>query len=254
LSRLMYLTRLGWLLAIIILGGIAFLIGWLLKGPIVLERTELESFAPVDIIYKAGATILIILASVLLVDIYRMFKFSVGSLRGIPLIKAFIEFIKIVPLHFFAQLRLNKCTFKRYWYIHLMIFYGFGLLMTGPLKSIFPNIYIGFGLLITGTVLIVAGIVLMIIGRLKRKEHVWKYSHHTDWVFITLLFMTVITGILTGVFRALNNPLPAYTTYALHLIFVVLLFLEVPFAKWSHMIYRPFSIYFYRLNQLRGGG
>jgi len=66
LSRLMYLTRLGWLLAIIILGGIAFLIGWLLKGPIVLERTELETFAPVDIVDTAGIAVFIILASILL--------------------------------------------------------------------------------------------------------------------------------------------------------------------------------------------
>jgi ferredoxin len=264
LSRVMYLTRLEWLLAIIIVGGITFLIGWLLKGPIVLERTELATFAPVHIVDTAGIIVFITLASILLINVYRMFKFSVGSLRGISLTKAFIEFIRIVPLHFFTQLRLAKCTFKNYWYIHLMIFYGYGLsfilfvpllrltLSNEPFLFVHPLSIAG----ILSAILLIVGTSLMIKGRLEKKVHVWRYSHHTDWMFIILLFLVTITGILTGVFRTLDYPLPTYISFALHIVLAApFLILEVPFAKWSHLAYRPFAIYFYRLklNQLRGG-
>jgi len=262
LSRLMYLKRFGWLVAVFLLGGIAFLISWLLKGPIVLERTELGTFAPVDIVDTAGIAVFIILASILLVNIYRMFRFTVGSLKGIPLTKAFIEFVKIVPLHFLTQLRLAKCSFRRYWYIHLMIFYGYALafilfvpllrltLSNKPFLLVDPLSIAG----ILSTILLIIGAAFMIKGRLERKTQVWKYSHHTDWMFITLLFLVTITGLLTGVFRTLNYPLPTYITFILHIVLVTpFLVLEVPFAKWSHLAYRPFALYFYRLNQLKEG-
>ena len=261
ISRLMYLSRYGWLLATMILAGIAFIIGWIFKGPIVTERVELETFAPVDVVDTAGIAVFVILASILIVNIYRMFRFSVGSLRGIPLTKAFVELIKIVPLHFFTQLRLAKCSFREYWYIHLMIFYGYGLsfilfvpllrltLTNKPFLLVDPLSIAG----VLSTILLIIGATLAIKGRLEKKTHVWKYSHHTDWMFVTLLFLVTITGILTGIFRTLGYPLPTYIAFAAHIVLVTpFLALEVPFAKWSHLAYRPFSIYFYKLKTLRG--
>ena len=95
------------------------------------------------------------------------------------------------------------------------------------------------------------GIAYMAIGRLKKKEEpVWKHSHSTDWMFLILLFFTVLTGLLVNVFKYLHMPMATYITYTIHLAVVTpLLVLEVPFAKWSHLAYRPFAIYFARLRE-----
>lgn len=262
ISRLMYLTKFGWLIAVIVLAALAFVIGWLLKGPIVLERTELETFAPVDIVDTAGIAVFIILASMLSINIYRMFKFTVGNLEGIPLTKALVELIKTVPLYFLTQLKLARCEYKRYWYYHLMIFYGYGLsfilfvpllrltLSNSPFLFVDPLSIVG----VLSTVLLLIGASTAIKGRIEKKVRIWKYSHHTDWMFITLLLLVTLTGVLTGIFRTLNYPLLTYASFATHIVLVTpFLVLEVPFAKWSHLAYRPFAAYFVRLQLIRGG-
>jgi len=102
------------------------------------------------------------------------------------------------------------------------------------------------------TVGLLYGIAYMAIGGLKKRkeEPVWKYSHSTDWMFFILLFLTTLTGLFVDVFKYLHLPMPTYITYTIHLAVVMpLLVLEVPFAKWSHLAYRPFAIYFARLKE-----
>jgi quinone-modifying oxidoreductase subunit QmoC len=93
--------------------------------------------------------------------------------------------------------------------------------------------------------------ILTIHGRIKKSRPVWKYSHPTDWMYLLLLMLTVATGILTGIFRYIEMPLATYLAFSLHLMIVVpFLILEVPFAKWSHLAYRPFALYFARLKEI----
>jgi hypothetical protein len=105
---------------------------------------------------------------------------------------------------------------------------------------------------IASTVALLFAAAVTINGRIKKERPVWKYSHPTDWMFILLLVSTVITGIFTGVFRSIGLPLATYLTYSLHLMVVApFLILEVPFAKWSHLAYRPFALYFVRLKEIQ---
>jgi heterodisulfide reductase subunit C/quinone-modifying oxidoreductase subunit QmoC len=47
------------------------------------------------------------------------------------------------------------------------------------------------------------------------------------------------------IFGYLEFDLTTHYLYALHLaIAVPMLIIEIPFGKWSHMIYRPLAIYF----------
>ena len=83
------------------------------------------------------------------------------------------------------------------------------------------------------------------IGRIRKKQPYHQYSHSTDWMFLILLWLTTFTGLLVRIFMELDWPIPTYYAFAVHLALVVpLLALEVPFAKWSHLAYRPFAIYF----------
>lgn len=261
ISRLMYLTKFGTLLIMVTVAALTFVVGWLLKGPIVLERTELATFAPVDTVFTAAIVVLTIFALILLINAYRMFRFTVGNLKGIPLSKAFIELVKTVPLHFFTQLKLAKCEYKRYWYYHLMTAYGDGIaiILFIPLLSLTltnsPFLFVDplsiFGII--STALLLAGTSMAIKGRIERKAHVWKHSHHTDWTFIILPFLATLTGILTGIFRTLDHPLPTYAFFTMHIILVTLLLFEGPFSKWSHVIYRPLAAYFAKLQLIKGG-
>lgn len=265
LAKFIYFSRFGWLLATIAVAGIALLAGLIFMGPIVTERTMLETFAPLHVVEGAGIVLLIVLASVLLTNVYRMFRFTVGNLEGIPLSKALRELVIELPKNFLTQIRFSKCTTKSYWYVHLMIFYGYALsfllfvillrytLTNEPFLFVHPLSILG----ILSTIILLFGAFTVIKGRLEKKELRWKYSHHTDWMFVGLLTLVVITGILTGIFRTLNYPILTYSIFMLHLMLSApFLALEVPFAKWSHLAYRTFAVYFMRLKMLkeRGGG
>jgi ferredoxin len=82
------------------------------------------------------------------------------------------------------------------------------------------------------------------VGRLKRREPIHKSSEASDWIFLSLMFLVALTGILVHGFRLAGLPLATYVTYVIHLALVApFLVVEVPFGKWSHMLYRPFAVY-----------
>ena len=85
----------------------------------------------------------------------------------------------------------------------------------------------------------------IVVGRIRRREEMHKFSEFSDWTFPVLLLLVALSGIAVHIFRYLEFSLTAHYAYALHLaITVPLLIIEVPFGKGSHMIYRPLAIYF----------
>jgi hypothetical protein len=90
----------------------------------------------------------------------------------------------------------------------------------------------------------------VIIGRIRKSDAKFKFSHVSDWLFIIMLFLTVSSGILVHFFRINGLPQATYYTYVAHLaILVPMIMIEVPFSKWSHLAYRPFAIYFASLKK-----
>ncbi|MCP4217237.1 MAG: hypothetical protein GY765_21515 [bacterium] len=88
------------------------------------------------------------------------------------------------------------------------------------------------------------------IGRFRRKEQIFKFTHHSDWIFIFLLFMIAVTGILVHIFRIYGMAEPTYIMYAVHLAFEVPMVVTfVAFSKWSHIAYRPLAVYFSNLKK-----
>jgi Na+-translocating ferredoxin:NAD+ oxidoreductase RnfA subunit len=56
--------------------------------------------------------------------------------------------------------------------------------------------------------------------------------------------LTTFSGILIHATRLLELPLTTYYLYVIHLMIAVpMLVIEVPFAKWTHQLYRPLIIY-----------
>jgi hypothetical protein len=92
------------------------------------------------------------------------------------------------------------------------------------------------------------GTTYAIIGRLRKSKAPYKNSHPTDWMFLILLQATTMTGIFIHFTRLLDWPMPTYILYIIHMMVAVpMLVLEVPFAKWAHLAYRPIAIYLLRV-------
>ncbi|MFW9905987.1 MAG: hypothetical protein ACFFFH_16815, partial [Candidatus Thorarchaeota archaeon] len=83
-----------------------------------------------------------------------------------------------------------------------------------------------------------------IVSRMKKKEEMHRFSHLTDWVFLIMPLLTLLTGMLLHLFRLMDLPYPSYYMYVIHLMIAgSMMIIEVPFGKWSHVLYRPLGIY-----------
>jgi heterodisulfide reductase subunit C/quinone-modifying oxidoreductase subunit QmoC len=62
-----------------------------------------------------------------------------------------------------------------------------------------------------------------------------RLAQHTD------VFLAVGVLVILGVMIV---PMPTYVMYLVHLMVAVpMLVIEVPFGKWSHLLYRPLALY-----------
>ena len=107
------------------------------------------------------------------------------------------------------------------------------LAFSGPglLPKIFGNI---------GGLAIVFGALLMISNRMAKSED--SPASGYDWVFLGAIFLVGATGMLTELFRLMNNASLAYPTYFVHLVFVFYVIAFLPYSKLAHLLYRPIAI------------
>ncbi len=174
---------------------------------------------------------------------------------------------KELVIHFFSQKRFGQCTDRKQWIIHLLIMTGYStvfllvvVFLAGGIHVIglswdflmFQRDLVGdyaiwhpvrlFGYYATAAIFYAT--TYAIIGRLKKIKAPYKNSHGTDWMFLILLELTTLTGILIHFTRLLDWPMPTYVLYVVHLMIAVpMLVLEVPFAKWAHLAFRPVVIF-----------
>jgi len=92
-------------------------------------------------------------------------------------------------------------------------------------------------------VLTLLGLAYYFYLRFSRKSTYGKHSHHTDWVFLALLALAVVSGFVMAALRLLNLPLAAYWAFAVHLVLVFNVMISFPFTKFAHVIYRPIALW-----------
>ncbi len=130
---------------------------------------------------------------------------------------------------------------------HLMVFYSFiGLAIVtgiffvvldvfhipGPYSQINPVKWLAN---VSGVALVI-GSALMIKNRISKKDD--QVSMYKDWYLLGLIFGVGLTGLLTEMIRLAGAPFSTYFFYFLHLMFVFVLFLSLPYSKFAHIIYR----------------
>lgn len=260
LSRKLY-TSMAWKVisvGLLFFGTLAVVYGF--SGEMVTDRVELETFAPAHIVHPVGYVFGAVLSFFLLSNVYRMFRFIMGSAATTIPLSVYVQELGTLLLHFATQIRMRLCTNKTRWIKHFLLMTGYfvafmlvniDIVTRWSLTNEPPAWYHPGKLLWSyATIAMLYATTDAIIGRLRKKEPIHQYSHSTDWMFLILLWFTVFTGLLMRIFMELGWPLPTYHTFALHLAFTVpLLGLEVPFTKWSHLAYRPFAMYFARLKE-----
>jgi len=263
MARLFYKSKVAELSAIFILALGVILTFVFLAPPLDTTLTaeggvRINSFAPIKWIEFADWTMALVIGGLLITNILHMFYMVIIRDKSvkIPFYLYFTEFWQLI-LHFGTQWRFSKCDDKRYWLWHWLIMSGYLIMFivvvvmlpwfqTEKIHPVYHpqrllGYYATFGLLL--------GLTLIFVHRLRKKDVKFRFSHLSDWLFIIMLVLTVITGILVHFFRISGMAWATYFTYIAHLaVLAPMLILEVPFSKWSHLAYRPFAIY---LSQLK---
>ena len=240
--------------------AVSALVGALLlifSGPWVTDRVALNTVWPAHMIEIGDLAMAAILTFFLLTNVYRCVKITMGDLWGKVPLETYMGSLKDLLLHTVTQKRFGKCHDKQQWIVHLLIMTGYssvflmvvvGIRWFQRDQVIMPE-YQALSLIMTlvgyyATAALLYGSAYAMIGRWKKTKAPYKYSHATDWIFLILLSGTTLTGILVHVFIALGWPIPTYLIYLIHMMIAIpMLVLEVPFAKWSHLAYRPVVIF-----------
>lgn len=223
------------------------------------EHAYINSLWPAEHIEIADLVMAAILSILLLSNTFRCFLNVMGDMAFKIPFKYYRGQAKDLLVHFLTQRKFGECTDKKQWFVHLMIMTGYSsvfLLVVVFLRwfqrdeeiySIWhPIRLVGY----YATFAIMYGTTYAIIGRLKKSKPPYKNSHSTDWMFLILLQLTTMTGIFIHFTRLLDWPFMTYFLYVIHMMVAIpMLVLEVPFAKWAHLAYRPVVLFLLKVKE-----
>ena len=279
ISRLFYTSKVFEVFAILVVAALVGLGFYFFHGPMLTDRVALNVFAPNTVIEILDLIMLVVLSFFLLTNAYRMFRAVMGDpaqypalsfaekqqvqnrlVRGVP-VSIYLSEAKEFIVQFFTQKKFAACgtaSQKVQWVNHLLIMTGysivFALVVVGIRWFQRDEIYpLWHPIRILGyyaTFAILYGTTIAIVGRLKKSKTVYAHSHSSDWAFLILLWLTTFTGILIHAGRLLELPMATYIIYVIHMMIAVpMLVIEVPFAKWTHQLYRPLILYLMKVKQ-----
>jgi quinone-modifying oxidoreductase subunit QmoC len=250
----------------------------LFHGEIVTDRVELNTFAPAHLVHIFDVTVAVLVSFILFTNAFRMYWFTMhqsnkvnplvvikgitkngfgftthkGNKVKIPL-RLFITQAYQLMVHAATQKKFLSCTNKSRWIKHFLLVTGYVIMFslvvvflewfqTDEIFPIYhPQRWVGY----YATIVLVWFTLEIIIGRLKKREEIHKFSDLSDWMFPILLCLMALTGIAVHILRYLGFPLATYYVYAIHLIIAFSwLVVIIPFGKWTHLLYRSLALYF----------
>jgi quinone-modifying oxidoreductase, subunit QmoC len=85
------------------------------------------------------------------------------------------------------------------------------------------------------------GLGIMLVRRLTSPDQAGNSSYF-DWFFLFLIVGAGATGLITELIRWGGAIVGTYAVYTIHLMFVLALFLYIPFSKFAHLGYRTVAI------------
>jgi len=194
--------------------------------------------------FAIGGVFLLVLAP----NVARMWYFTViRPGKKVPLIN-YIKGIGELFIHMFTQKRALGCDDnQRRWFEHF-------ILVLGYLSLLFITVFLNwFGsesrwIVVGGY--IVSAIVFIVTAdfvkeRIRAKKEISRNSQPSDWFFVIWLLLMGFTAFAVRLF--IDAGILEYNKwlYLLHLIILAQwALIIVPFGKWTHFLYRSFSLYF----------
>jgi ferredoxin len=222
---------------------------------IVTDRVELNSFAPVLLVW------LLVLAHGAQLG-YRMIAGSANMAKLVlrPVTKEtkippaiYLQEFKTFILHFFTQKRWRDCSEDRSrWLKHLFLISGYltmlvlvlGFLWWFQTDEIYPLYHPQRWLGYYATIALTVGSVEILVSRARKQEQLHRFSHPSDWLFPVFILVGAVTGILVHIFRYAGWAWPTYIIYVIHVMaMIAMLDTEVGIGKWAHLFYRPLAMY-----------
>jgi quinone-modifying oxidoreductase subunit QmoC len=190
-------------------------------------------------------------ALVLLVMILFLMGFSrfIRDIRGKmpsqglrPVLSQLAGVLKEIMLHS----KFSQCTTKRSRSTaHLLIFYGFVILLAVTLVAIINVICFEYPMALwhpakiagnIGGLMLITGVSIQFFQRIFQKKETGR-STFSDWSFLVFLFLLAMTGMLTEWARFGNWP-AAYFIYFIHLVLVWMVVIYAPYTKFVHVLFR----------------
>ena len=154
--------------------------------------------------------------------------------------------------------------YLRKWFLHASMMYGFMGLFAATILDYSLDL---LGLKPTGTpvplwypirllgslagLLLVYGVTVMIVRRLRQRDASTKRSDFTDWSFLGMMWGAAITGFLLEASLYLPDPpIWGYWMVLVHVVLAMELVLLAPFTKFAHVVYRTVALYFSALKPI----
>ena len=244
------------------------------------DSLKLFNFIPYELIHNLGiaAIALISLASLIAIFnmIYRIARVNNLSARSfvngsrMNWLGAFWDAVFVQSL---AQKRYREeCEatdniqvwYSSKWFVHAATMWGFlGLLLATilnyaldiiGLKPTGTEVPIWYPVRLLGTLaglLFVYGVTVLLIRRWRAADKSHSYSRPADWIFLTLLWLSGMTGFIIEVALYLPSaPIWGYWIFLFHVSVSMVLLLLLPFTKFAHAIYRIVALYIHALKPI----
>jgi ferredoxin len=238
---------------------------------------KLFQFIPYTFIHNFGLGVIIFMAVVGLVGIFRMI-ISIARSNNLSL-KSFTNGSKMnwlsalweaVFVQALAQKRYREdCDAKENahgwflskWFVHAATMWGFlGLLAATILNYILdivglkaPGVLvpIWYPVRLLGTfsgLLFVYGVTVLMIRRWRQTGKAHSDSRTSDWLFLIILWFAGVSGFILEISLYLPQPpIWGYWVFLFHVAVSMELILLLPYSKFAHAIYRTVALYVHAL-------
>lgn len=241
------------------------------------DQLKLFGFIPYELIHTAGLVAMIAVGLLSVVTILTMMS-RIARVNNL----SFRNFLKGSQMHWFRAfwdaVVVQSLWQKRYreeceapenmgawylskWFVHAATMWGFlGLLFATALNYFLDII----GVKATGTfvpiwyptrligtlsgLLFMYGVTVLLYKRWKSVDKAHSFSRPSDYIFLTLLWLSGITGFIIEIALYLPGaPMWGYWMFIFHVAVSITLLLLLPFTKFAHAIYRIVALYIHAL-------
>lgn len=201
--------------------------------------------------------VFLIPAFILMINAVRMYRFTMAGNRELRIpFRLYLAEAKTMIVHLLSHQNIRKCVqeiYQKRWVKHwllglaitvkcvIVLFFLSWFQTDGIYPLYHPQRWLGY--LIAAALIVVP--VDILISRIRKRVEMHKFSEPSDLIFPVMLLLVALSGLAVHIFRYLEFSLTAHFAYAVHVALAVpLVIIELPFGKWSHVIYRPLALYF----------